>query len=239
MTSVAIGMRTIQRAHGVDYLDETLINARRAGVFDSPMLAGFDVCDGGSADPRRHLAFARGLAGVDVHVVDEKVSPNENATRAHEFAENHGADLVLFMEDDLDFCADFLASAVAWLSDHHDERVPLYVLGHVKRGSGTSLRYPVRGWYASQCYAVPGRAHSQLVRWLQDHPLYDNGQVKRPRCHDLRLHNWGAHVGCDHWIASVPSLVSHIGERSGMGCPPVRFVSWPGRAWRYRGRAAA
>lgn len=242
---VAVTMRTADRSPGPNYLRRTLDNARRAGLFTSPHLAAFDIVTSHTPTPAMDRALSLAPSHVTVSRSARTLTPNECATEAHQVADRHAADYVLFLEDDLDFCNDFLGSVTHWLHDFAEPQYPLYVFGHVKGGGKTTpgaRPYPVRGFYGTQCYAVPRHRHGQLVEWLSSNPHYENralGGRAVPRCHDLRLHNWAQDLGCPNFLASTPSFVDHIGEVSGMGCKPVRFVSWPGRDWSYQGRKVA
>lgn len=240
-------MRTCDRAPGPNYLRKTFDNARRAGFFQSPHLTSFDVVVSPPVTKSLRRALSLAPDFVTVHEARRALTPNEAATEAHALANWRGADYVLFLEDDLDFCSDFLGSVARWLEDHdntnvRDEGYPLFVFGHVLGGHprATAEEWKASGFYGTQCYAVPKERHGHLVEWLSENPQYDDGRGTRVnRCHDLRLHNWADEIGAQFFLATSPSFVSHIGEVSGMGCPPVIFKSWPGRDWTYKGREAA
>lgn len=245
---IAITMRTNDRSPGPNYLHQTIENALRAGIMASPHLAAFDIvashtlegefreeagyyCHAGQVQVERGQSWR-----INLHDPRRVLSPNECATEAHAIADSHDADYVLFIEDDLDFCANFLESVVSWLGEYAESQYPLFVFGSPQISSTRRGAKPVRvkGFYGTQCYAIPKRLHSRLVQWLIENPLYRG----KSRCHDLRLHNWAEELRVTHFLASCPSFVQHVGEVSGMGCPRVHFPSWRGRDWSYLEEAA-
>lgn len=230
--------RTLKRP-GPNYLRQTLDNAARAGVFDDERLASFDVIYSHPETPTLRSETSPHRGRVTTHNPKCRLTPNVTATEAHVTADQHNADYVLFLEDDLDFCDDFLGSVARWLGDYAEPQYPLFVFGHVRSSRGSSAQpYPVNQFYGTQCYAVPRDRHAHLTKWLVDSPFYVERQNpnKRPapRAHDLRLHNWAEDIGCSNFLASDPSFVNHIGTVSGMGCRRVVFASFPGTSWSYR-----
>lgn len=231
----AITMRTNDRSPGPNYLRETLDNARRAGILDDGRVVSFDIVPSHTETPALRSEVFPYRGEVEVHSRVCRITPNGAATEAHVVADRHDADYVLFFEDDLDFCDDFIGSTERWLREHDDGICPMFVLGHVwPINHRRSRRLSARRFYGSQCYAVPSRTHGELVRWLIDNPKYKRGNQLLDRCHDLRLAVWVQERGCKELIAASPSFVNHIGKVSGMGCPPVKFASWPGREWSYK-----
>lgn len=248
-TKVAIGMRTIDRSPRTNYLGETLANLARAGVFRSPHFLSIDIVDSGSEDSHGHfmdqvvpnVQGIRSSHALRFHHGD--FTPNACATEAHrKVEESGGADWVMFLEDDVDVCADFLESVVAWLDDHAVDEVPFYPMAAcypqvsraVAEGLSAWYQYPPGAYYGTQCYVVPAAINGDLVEWLDDHRL--------PRCappgcdergHDLRFHDWASDLGVERFITPAPSLVQHIGEDTAMGCKFYQFRSWPGRGWSY------
>lgn len=191
--------------------------------------------------------------------------PCENAGRAlvrgGEKAIETGVSWVLFLEDDLDFCADFLSSVSSWLTDHSDDRYRLYAFGCaypqiaslassgtvIRNGKetrgATSWQYPYASFYGTQCFAIRAEDAISLGSYLFTNPLVRG--VRSPGAYDLMVHDWmrANYPGDEYayFLASVPSFVQHIGRQS--VCTGLdkthTFPSWPGREWRYeseRGR---
>lgn len=222
-TDIAIAIKTHPRA-GVNYLHATLANLARA-------------CGGDLPGP---LAISDG-SGLTLH---------QNAAHAIRLGVDANRPWVLVLEDDLDFCADFLGSVARWLGEHEDPRYPMYVFGanyeQIERRwarGATSWEYPCSAFYGAQALCWRREEAQHLIGWLGDDPHY-NGV--RDHGHDLLLQRWGK----ERWeargsgerppffLASCPSFVDHVGEQSGIGNRFFRFGSWQGREWSYSGKAA-
>jgi len=118
----------------------------------------------------------------------------------------------------------------------------MYVLGanyaqiqmvHERQGDG-AWAYPVGGFYGAQALVWRKRDALQLAEWLGPDPDY-NGTKNHG--HDLKLQQWGKKLGIDYFTASVPCMVQHIGEQSGIGNRFFQFP-WGGREWSYKRKAA-
>lgn len=235
-TRFSIAIKTANRAPKRNYLLQTLHNLQRSGAFMSPYLVG-----------NLHLVVTdeEDWLGSDlvlpsfvvVHFPQKRRTLHQNAATAiREAAGEKAATHVLVLEDDLDFCADFLGSVSRWLNTVQRGKA-MYVLGAnynqveeaYNRGAN-SWRYPVRAFYGAQALVWERPVAERLAQWLGPNPSHkgitDHG-------HDLLLQDWGEGEGADHFLASVPSFVQHIGVESGIGNRTFRFTSWPGPSWAY------
>jgi len=228
---IGTAIKTCPRA-GTDYLQQTLTNLQRATHDQTLALA---VTDG---------------RGLTLH---------QNAAQAIRLGVDLGTPWVLVLEDDLDFCDDFLGSVARWLTDHAEmtgrlsasdnglviEPHLMYVFGanysqierEMARGR-TWWDYPAHAFYGAQALCWRRAVAAELVAWLGSDPYYEgaDGQEIRDHGHDLLLQRWGRTKEHTHFLASAPSFVQHVGEVSGIGNRFFRFENWPGRAWRYEGR---
>ena len=228
--SVVLG--TVDRSPGPNYLGATLQSLRRS-------VAHLDVqvVDGGSPDPtgfakREHVW----CNGVTFHPSLRRLTRNENGVRCLEVGVASGAEWILFLEDDLEVCADLLGSVDRWVDDQ-------------VRPAGVPTLYSV--------YCPFGRAVAEAVggQWTYPLQIFNGCQAFALRSSDasgaldyLRraLPGWGSPGGFDrllsawllacggHLIASVPSFVQHVGYRTAMGYPHWhQSPTWPGPEWRY------
>jgi hypothetical protein len=184
--------------------------------------------------------FEDGRAEV-VDTAEAPLTLHQNAARAIRVTANAGATWALVLEDDLDFCADFVGSLLRWLRDHTRADRLMYVFGanysqlKVCMMHGlASWDYPVKAFYGAQACAWRTEDALQLAEWLGPNPSYggvtDHG-------HDLLLQKWGKGRGLTYFLAAAPSFVEHVGRASGIGNRYFHFPTWPGRRWTYQGRA--
>lgn len=257
---IALGIRTTDRSPGPNYLGGTLRSLQAAGVFESPHFGGLSIVGSSLADlpwineQARCGIYCQVRCGKEIERTEhaaryEEFTPNETAAEALADASRGGADWVMHVEDDVEFCGEFLKSAAAWLTDHAEPDVPLYSFGlppqiDPEAVGGSAHRWEIQGFYGTQCYAVRGEDAPGLVAWLRAHPVYRESPGSPPKdsCHDLLLHAWARelHPQARFFLATCPSFVRHVGERSTLG--KSRFFthpSWPGPAWTYTSKGGA
>ena len=121
-----IALRTGPRE--VDYLRATMDNLQRAGVFASQVPWRMVVADSGDAG-----AFAREYAPDRIVYKQTGAIPNLNGAAAILHAAALGVGWVLFLEDDIDVCDDFLESVDAWIRDVTDPKYRVYSLCEIGR----------------------------------------------------------------------------------------------------------
>jgi hypothetical protein len=232
---LAIVVKTARREER-DYLGEMLHSLKRS----SPSLVGLhSLWVSHTEGPVERLWPDGSCQRIDPGP-GQRLTLHQNAARCIKWAAGAGATWAMVLEDDLDFCDDFIGSVLRWLHDHARTDRLMYVFGAnyaqialcVRRGE-TSWDYPVTAFYGAQACAWRTEDAAQLARWLGPDPSYggvtDHG-------HDLLLQRWGKERGLTHFLASAPSFVQHIGQASGIGNRYFQFGSWPGRIWSYKGR---
>lgn len=130
MIKIAVTMETCERpVQG--YLRQTLANFKRSGGFDSPHLSTFHLQVGSAMSDQLMLDTAMlEQQACDTIRVFNPGTRHQNAQRAIEAgAGDLDADFVLKLEDDLDFCHDFIGSVARFLEQFGTAKVPMFVFG--------------------------------------------------------------------------------------------------------------
>jgi hypothetical protein len=232
--TIAVAIKTAKRGKDrKDYLQETLENLYRS-VKGSRALSFplFTVHTEGPVCRLLSLAVP-----APVRVLDgPHRTLHQNACMSIAIAADAETDWAMVLEDDLDFCDDFIGSVLRWLYRNEREGCPMYAFGanYTQIQSCVARKaqfwtYPVSAFYGAQALVWRSAVAKNLAEWLGPDPDY-NGV--RDHGHDLLLQKWG-HLYTRFFLASAPSFVQHIGEESGIGNRFFRFPSWPGRDWRY------
>jgi hypothetical protein len=252
VTTVGLAIKTRRRSPRKDYLNQTLRDLERAGVFSSPHLKGpVHLVDSDSFIPELH--YENGTRGLLPETI-ERLSFNtergrllqKNAAAAIRFATSVGADWTLVLEDDIVVCNDFLGSIVRWLEDHSG-KPRMYSFGanytqieEAWRRGQTSWMYPVDAFYGATSLAWRTEDALSLLGWLGEDPKLWNGKEwVRDRGHDLMLGRWGKATHQHFFLASAPCFVQHVGDESNRpeSKGSVFRYPWPGPVWTYRRKA--
>lgn len=251
IADIVVVMPTFDRkiANAEHYFQYTIESLWRSGMNRSSRYASFLVADGsGVARPTiSRILGAFGFSGVSIYDSATQLLPCENAGRALSLGALTGAPWVLYLEDDIDVCADFLDSVGAWLDDHADASHRLYAFGaaytpqieaEIARGH-SSWEYPVHAFYGTQAIAMRAEDARSLGEYWQANPKVRG--VSAPGQYDLIAQDWlRARYVDGRILASAPSFVQHTGRQSSIrpedANPPV-FDSWRGREWRYVSRS--
>lgn len=238
MKDIAIVMVTMDRSPRVNYLGETLDNLARSGVFRSPRLHSFTVADSRSGTFAADEISDHGIEAA-VLLPAEHRTANRNVARALKAGAESGAPWVLFLEDDIDVCSNFLNGVGRWLDRNsvvesqvysfgaaYDILVPMFARGEER------WQYPAKDFYGTQAFAVRFGDARELSIWINHHA----DDVDRIGAYDILMHGWAEYREISHFCASVPSFVQHIGRESIIAPRPTThvFQSWPGRDWEYR-----
>lgn len=236
--SILIAMPTIDRSPKQNYLSKTIRNLARGRIWFTPLLRRFDLVI--STDHFTHVVNAlRGHASQPlVWRAERPYLACENAGRALKIGAESGAPWVLFCEDDIDVCANFLESVAAWLDTYTLDQYRVYSFAspypHLRQLAETGNRSwvcPNRGFYGTQCFAIRPIDAEPLGDYLLDNPSQRN-----PNEYDLMIADWlDIYYNPHAVLCSVPSFVEHIGTES--VCNPRSSVhrspSWPGKEWSY------
>lgn len=245
---ISVVMITVDRTPKPNYLRETIDNLERGGVFTSERLRSFTLVLGQPitevSESYRYIDARSAFPMISAH---QRLLPCENAGRAlilgSKLAFSHTQGWVLFLEDDIDCCADFLGSVGRWSDRHENDNDALYALGssHPSGHSSDIWRFPnARNFYGTQAIILrPSQALSlgtaisadwQSIRSQQMDPFL-SGE------YDLMIGHLVARQRLRSGISvSVPSFIQHIGVESALSDRKTchTFPSWPGREWSYR-----
>lgn len=244
---IAVVIKAARRAaNGDEYLKQTVENLMRSVGLLSPILRTVLVSwtEGPVTGPSVVIPEAKFVTGPIPLLTSEinRLTLHQNAARSIHLAAEAGAEWAMVIEDDIDFCADFLGSVLRWVHDveRTGEVFPMYVLGanyaqiEAARMQGHIFwHYPPKAFYGNQALMWRTSVAKKLVEWLGPDPNY-NGV--RDHGHDLLLGKWGLLQSPACFCASAPSFVQHIGETSGIGNKSFHFPTWPGREWKYESR---
>lgn len=232
MRGIAAVMVTVDRTPKPNYLAETLENLKRGGCRDSKHLLRIDL-----VSPDLEWA-SRALPGQNCM---GRNPANLNVASALRFGADTGAPWTLFLEDDIDVCANFFDSAGAWLDDHaRDDRRAYFFganfgeVGDLAAKGIHAWDYPIDLAYGTQAFAVRSEDAASLADYLEEH-CYD--LTPEGTRYDHLMRGWAKErwPEIDHFLASCPSFVQHTGRSSVIDPREVVhvFPSWPGREWSY------
>lgn len=240
---VVLTIRTADRSPKRNYIGGTLKRLHQQGVdlasvqvcFTSPDLGWFD-------------AELRGLPRPTCHVPAEKLGPNLNGLAQIEAGLATGAEWIIALEDDLEFCADFVSSVTAWLQDHaRADRHVFRFFGFANAPRGVSAYdWPLEKLRGSQAIAFRRADALDFVQWGNQHAHDWVGRVKwrSPTTNPLiAFDKFVAAWSLERWpgvpgVMSSPHLVNHVGDQSSIHSRGVRNdAPFGGLSYRYEGAA--
>jgi hypothetical protein len=213
----------------------------RSEVWQSEHLHSFHLFDsGGSKNWPGEALFGSGIQGeIHVHMTVSPRVANENVAAAIGYAASLKSKWVLFLEDDIDVCGEFLDSVFLWLEEQ--DEYPLYSFGasyiDVCLPKRTSWEYPMGLFYGTQAIAFRSEKALDFSKYLKGNVFTKN---KEGAAYDLIMANWSKTRWPEnkYFLASAPSFVQHIGMESVIN-PREKvhtFYSFPGNEWSYRQR---
>jgi D-inositol-3-phosphate glycosyltransferase len=220
---------TKDRSPRPNYLQMTLANLHRSGVFHSNRLHSFHIVDSNSLDPVTFVLESL-PDGVNVQLHEGGKSGNENAAVALRIGWLNGAPWILFLEDDIDVCARFLDSVGLWLDEHANSERLVYMLGAnypfveaAIRAGKAATEYPVSLMYGTQAFVIHHQYALSLVDWWMKH-------LNDPGLYDIQMHGWARQFPGEmavNFLTTAPSFVQHIGsERWRSSSIPI--LAWTG-----------
>lgn len=264
---ITVVMITVDRSPKRNYLQDTISNLRWGGVFQSERLRSFTLVVGQPIqrgvvddDPSRDYDGVISDMGmrysINAITADHRLLPCENAGRAlilgSKLASAHPQGWVLFLEDDIDCCADFLGSVGRWLDKYGTEfgnlfhnSSALYSFGcaypQISYASGDIWQHRPFTFYGTQAIALRPNFAQALGAMISSNPKIEHhdptesNRLLSPAEYDLMISHC-AGFGHHSISASIPSFVQHIGMESSLSdrSPCHTFPSWPGREWSYR-----
>lgn len=247
MRDLAVVLITIDRSPEPSYLSDTLSNLTRGGLLSSPRVGSLFISDGGGSSSLRHtLGVVEELLDEQVWVAGfaHRVTANENVEGALRVGACMGAPWVLFLEDDIDVCADFFDSVGAWLDEYASPDHFIYPLGANYEGVECAARlgadrwvYPVEQFYGTQALAIRSTDAASLASFLEAHRF---DRAEDGTAYDLLMADWlRAERAGASLLTPAPSFVQHIGRTSSIRPRPAThtFPSWLGREWSYLDRS--
>lgn len=232
---VAVSMRTADRTPHPNYLGRTVAGLVAQGMDLSSLHLAV-------TDPDVSWLAAQGVNGqVSLHQPPRRLTPNENALAQIRAVDPTSADWILLLEDDLDFCADFLGSVQRWIRDWaRPDR-------HVYRLFGFRLRTPPGPPPAYDDWTVDRFAGSQAVLLRMDDaqdllvwaeawlPTWPGWRGNPSIAWDKLLAEWAT----TRWpgvpfVVSHPLFVRHIGQVSSIHPSTTHNDRlFGGERWRY------
>jgi len=228
----SVVLNTLDRSPGPNYLGQTLTGLRR-----SIEHLDVQVVDGGSPDPadfaRRERIWHN---GVTFHPSLRRLTRNEAGIRCLEVALARGADYVVFLEDDIQVCDDFLGSVDRWLTHRPEPAAPTLYSFYCPfgrpfhEGVDGAWNYPLAWFNGCQAIALRSADVSGALECLRRLlPTWGS-----PGGFDRLLSAWLMACG-GQILASVPSFVQHVGYQTAMGYPHWhQSPTWLGADWSYR-----
>ena len=242
MRDITAAMVTIDRSPSDNYLSQTLHSLASSDLLKSPRLETLTIFDS-CADSWAESVIQSDdqLRRVGVFTPCHRLNANLNVAEALRQSGERSNRWVLFLEDDIAVCASFFDSVGAWLDDYATDEHRLYAFGAaypqidecVTKGL-SSWEYPIGSFYGTQCFAIEAMDAMDLAAYLTSH-CYD--REFDGTAYDLLMCDWAVEYGEDHFLASCPSFVQHVG-RSSIIRPRAQthtFPSWPGVDWSYTG----
>jgi glycosyltransferase involved in cell wall biosynthesis len=266
--SIVIG--TLNRSPQKNYLGDTLTSLRKSGLWESPIPFRLDIVDSGSKDEDNYfkeqvysnVPSPLSSHQLTVHRLDQaelkkprpqwvsekegwfRRSRNANAVACLKVGIASGAPWVLFIEDDVEVCKDFLGSVDRWLHDHARRDRHLYSfctpykdVAKATMAGQQTWDFPIQAFYGNQALAFM-RADAMLAAsWIESRmQTWDTGQG-----FDLLLKEWAKArwPGVHHFLSSAPSLVQHVGQESSIHLGRFHQASgFCGTEWSYRSAVA-
>lgn len=233
---IAITMRTAnRRPKGPNYVGSTVRRLVDQGI---PADA-IQVC---ATDPDVSW-LVRELDGVrvSVHIPNKRLTPNENGLAQIANLDPSRYDWVLLLEDDLEFCADFLGSLKRWLVAHGraDRHLFRFFAFGVPGGSGRAAYddKTLDRYRGSQAVALRMDDALDFLAWSRANLLTWGGFRGNAKiAFDKLLASWHQ----KRWpgvpaVLSAPFLVRHIGDVSSLHPKAQRNDRMFGGAhWSYR-----
>ncbi len=237
MNDIAVVMVTVDRSPLENYLARTLSNLSRSGVFKSRRLDSFHLIDSGD---KMGGYGAKDIQDQICYHPSESVkrSPNANVSEAIHVGSMCEVEWILFLEDDIDVCADFLDGVGAWLDKYGKMKKPVFLFGSMwSRKDGEYTEVQLQHFFGTQAFVIRVQDGPSLSDWLEEH---EYTKSKDGASYDLLMGDWSKKnwPESNHFAVSSPSFVQHIGMNSVINPrnDVHMFPSWPGKDWSYIGR---
>lgn len=221
-----------------NYFRQTMEQLARSGLWSSQTPFELHIYDSGSKS-LDFMGIWPSASHVTVHASYFKLHPKINAGRALLAGSEYPCDLVVFLEDDILVCKDFLDGVAAFTLKHDrpDYRVftfytPYREVEWAHAKGEACWEYPLASFYGTQGFALRREDAASLGRHLMVETNYDPNTPS----YDLIMKDWhkAAYPDSPYFLATVPSFVQHVGEESYLFDDVNRFHacgSFKGEQW--------
>lgn len=182
--------------------------------------------------------------GIYIHRAIPPRMANLNSAEALRFGASLGARWILFLEDDIDVCDEFIESVNLWLNENElrvDRHIFVFGANYSQVDEAyahgrSTWDYGINWFYGTQAIAFRSEDAYDLSCYLKENVFKRNLDGT---AYDLVMSDWARATWpqVNHFLASAPSFVQHIGRESIVN-PKVKthtFPSWPGPKWKYEG----
>ena len=221
-----------------NYFSSTMESFEYSGLFCSHTPFEFHVFDGGSLSFSFLSPWDKHPA-LSIHKTLEACPPNENAGRALAFGGGLvGVDWVVFIEDDIEVCFNFLDGVSQWLCHYESNQYKLFTFYTPYREVEECYSrkvpvwyYPIQFFYGTQAFALRSEDAYSLGEFLIHLPSPTSS-------YDLAIKQWAyENSSSNYFLASVPCFCQHVGKESLLFTDPARFHqcgSYLGRDWQFK-----
>ncbi len=195
--------RTKRMANGKNYIDKTIANFLNVGgAFSNPVSLYISHPETDYVDKYRDQ--------FKLAAADQELNGNENFIRA--CTTPSSGDIILILEDDLDFSSYFMYRLSAWVEKYHhfitNNIVTLYTpygqINQCLQQGKDFWNYPIDGFYGTQGILGSYTIMNECGQFIKN----VNGMLW-----DMAIKEWLTTTGRGI-ISTVPSFVQHIGDIS-------------------------
>lgn len=236
---LALTIRTADRAPKRNYLGGTLRRLAAQGVDLTTVQVAFTSPD------TRWASELLATYPVAPTVPARRLNPNANGLAQVRAGLALDPEWVVLMEDDLEFCADFVGSLQRWLRDHdRADRHVFRCFGFTTPPAGKPAAYdwPLEKLRGSQVIILRAADAKDFLDWGTSHlSTWVTETPWRGRGADpgIAFDKFVAAWATTRWpgvpgVISYPYFVKHIGDQSSIHARGVRNdAPFAGEAWRY------
>ena len=220
---------------GINHLDTTIASLRASGLWDSGIDFVLLLHDTGSKD-QSYLDKYVGQENCIVVKPKEKLGQQDNMVAMLQYAnDNLGGskdDYVLFLEDDILFCDNFISNLDVWVKKHVVDEdifqsfyVP-YTQSQENIAKGIDEQFLLRHFYGAQALGFKYHRLSSLLAWLK---MSRSSNGKWTALNDLLIRAWVETFGKPTMKVSAPPLTQHLNTGSSLHTPTHQAPNFTGK----------
>lgn len=212
MSTYSIGIVSFDRSPTDNYIVPTLDSLRQD--FESELIDNITIYDSGS--PKSHIlkleSYIQDFKKVKLSYPIDRLYIQENGSKCLLESAKSEVDWVMFIEDDIEVCSNFIKTVDSWLQKNAREDVYAYTMAAAYpenlKAAGLAgqdfWEYPIEAFYGIQCFLLR-RDHARMFgEYLAQAP---GGQYN-----DMHLKDWLASEGQRILLTPAPhSFIQHIG----------------------------